>query len=488
MSFSANNHLADNTAIIPELEPTTPPSTHGSVAQSAFSSLQVCQAVQISSSLPTPLSKCNKKALIDRVPQLRAAANKIGLKMIPLQTEAHCGRKGANFNMILAGCRGTGKSTFLNTLIGENLEEDTAPVNSGQVRSPRFLLVENKFDLDLTVVDMPDFASKIDNQYTWLPIVKYTETQFRQYLIQEEQPVRDKIKDTRVHVCIYFIAPNNTPLSTLDIESMKEIAKRVTLLPVISRSDTLNRDELLNFKTIINKTLKEHDIDVCKYLNDGRVVEKLAAHSPYAIIGSNALYKNSEGALVRARKYGWGMVEVENPEHCDFVFIRELLMSENMVDLVGAMEQYYNAFRTDFLRARIRSLRKNDDTKQIPAANEDGMESYKVYSQLLSRGSQVQFEKYSGEDEVLQKEVRSRLESYRMGEENRLREWKKRISNIQSTHNSDLEEDMGKVKGLEKAILSLNPDEKEGLKQIATKAFAGFGMAGEQESECRHKC
>lgn len=417
--------------------------------------------------------KSHKRPANDRIPQLRTSATKIGLKMLPLQTEASCGRKGARFSMVLAGCRGTGKSTFLNTLIGESLEDGSLPHIDGQVRSRRFQLVENKFDMDLTVVDMPDFAAKIDNHYTWLPIVKYVEYQFRQYLVQEEQPAREQIKDNRVHVCIYFISPTNTELSTLDVESMKEIAKRVSLIPVIARSDTLNKDELSNFKNIINRTLADNEIEVGKYLVESNVTEKLKSHSPYAIIGSNAMYKNSDGKLVRARKYGWGMVEVENPEHCDFVHIRELLMSENMLDLITAMEQHYNAFRSEFLRSRIRSLRKSGDDTDLAATNEDGIASYKLYSLLLSRESQYHLEKYSGEEEALQKEARLHLEPFRASEEHRLRDWKKRIATVQATHNADLEESMGKVKALEKAILNLNPNENENLRDIAERSAIG---------------
>lgn len=250
-------------------------------------------------------NKAVNKASIDRVLQQRNTAAKIGLKCLPDQTKDACDRKGGKFTMILAGCRGTGKSTFLNTLIGESLAKETKDRIDGQVRTRRYSLVESKFDLDLTVVDMPDFAANIDNQYTWLPIVKYIESQFRQYLLQEEQPRRELLTDSRVHVCVYFISPTNTELSTLDIESMKEISKRVTLIPVIARSDTLNKEELVHFKGIINRTLQDNEIDISKYLQHESVAEKLAQHAPYAIIGSNTMYKNADGNFVRARKYGW---------------------------------------------------------------------------------------------------------------------------------------------------------------------------------------
>ena len=44
--------------------------------------------------------------------------------------------------------------------------------------------------------------------------------------------------------------------------------------------------------------------------------------------------------MVRARRYPWGIVEVENEDHCDFVKLREALLRTN----VDAMrEKTHNA-------------------------------------------------------------------------------------------------------------------------------------------------
>ena len=36
---------------------------------------------------------------------------------------------------------------------------------------------------------------------------------------------------------------------------------------------------------------------------------------------------------VRGREYPWGVVEIENEQHCDFVKLREMLIRTNMEDL-----------------------------------------------------------------------------------------------------------------------------------------------------------
>lgn len=51
----------------------------------------------------------------------------------------------------------------------------------------------------------------------------------------------------------------------------------------------------------------------------------LQAAMPFAVVGSNQIIE-VKGRKVRGRMYPWGVVEVENPEHCDFIKLRTMLM------------------------------------------------------------------------------------------------------------------------------------------------------------------
>ena len=46
---------------------------------------------------------------------------------------------------------------------------------------------------------------------------------------------------------------------------------------------------------------------------------------PFAVVGSNAVVEVNN-KKVRGRSYPWGVVEVENMEHCDFVTLRNMLI------------------------------------------------------------------------------------------------------------------------------------------------------------------
>ncbi|GLD71425.1 septin-8-A isoform X1 [Lates japonicus] len=56
------------------------------------------------------------------------------------------------------------------------------------------------------------------------------------------------------------------------------------------------------------------------------------AHLPFAVVGSVEEVKVGN-KTVRARQYPWGVVQVENESHCDFVKLREMLIRVNMEDL-----------------------------------------------------------------------------------------------------------------------------------------------------------
>ncbi|KAF3991063.1 hypothetical protein FT663_01815 [Candidozyma haemuli var. vulneris] len=416
----------------------------------------------ISSSQASTPSRPVSKRLIPR-PQEVVNSSKIGLACLPLERENMCRRKGAKFTMILAGCSGTGKSTFLNTLFGEPLDESKETTTSifFDIRERKYQLIEGNFELELTTVDVPGFGGKMDNQYSWMPIVKYIDHYFRRYMLQEEQPDRRLHEDNRVHVCLYFIQPSNTTLSALDIESMKEIAKRVNLIPIVARSDTLNKDELTEFKKIINNTLAAYDIGVCKFVSDQEVLDKIHSVSPYAVVGSNAMFKNDQGQMVRARKYHWGMVEIENPDHCDFLSLREVLMSHHMLDLIQSTEAHYNVYRSWCLKERLERAAENTLNGELVLSEdyENGLASYVLYKKASPWNTIMSQDDIDAEDAQLNNEVRKSLDDLVRKSEQHFKEWKQTLVKDQAKCNEDLRNHHEQITKLKEEIRQLNAGE-----------------------------
>lgn len=79
----------------------------------------------------------------------------------------------------------------------------------------------------------------------------------------------------------------------------------------------------------------------------------LIASMPYSVIGSETDVQTSDGRVVKGRQYLWGVAEVENENHCDFVKLRDLLIRVDMLDLVHSTEeQHYEAYRQQQMETR----------------------------------------------------------------------------------------------------------------------------------------
>lgn len=69
---------------------------------------------------------------------------------------------------------------------------------------------------------------------------------------------------------------------------------------------------------------------------------------PFAVVGANTMVEVS-GKKIRGRQYPWGIVEVENPKHCDFVKIRTMLIT-HMQDLQEVTHDvHYENYRSNRL-------------------------------------------------------------------------------------------------------------------------------------------
>ncbi len=73
---------------------------------------------------------------------------------------------------------------------------------------------------------------------------------------------------------------------------------------------------------------------------------------PFAVVGANAEVSTPEGRKVRGRRYPWGVIEVDNEEHCDFVKLRQMLIRTHMEELKEHTNNaLYENYRSDKLTA-----------------------------------------------------------------------------------------------------------------------------------------
>ncbi|KAI9256966.1 Septin-domain-containing protein [Sporodiniella umbellata] len=345
--------------------------------------------------------------------------------------------KGAQLSIMLCGESGLGKTTFVNTLLGTLMKTPKDQLNRHhkqlsktiEIEELRTIIVERNFEVNLNVIDTPGFGDYIDNYNSWTPIVSYIDDQHENYMRQEQQPDRKEIRDRRVHACIYFIRPSGGRLKKLDIEVMKRLGSRVNLIPVISKADTFSSQELELFKERIRADIDANYIQIyqCPIESENESVTQinkgLVTAMPFALIGSNEQCKLKDGRTVRGRAYDWGVAEVENETHCDFVKLRQLLIRSHMLDLIETTEfVHYENYRSKEM-----SVRHLGEPK--PHRNPEFIEKENKMKKILS-------------DKIKKQETRFRL-------------WETKLVSERDYLNQDLEIRHAQIKFLESQLEAL---------------------------------
>jgi septin 7 len=271
----------------------------------------------------------------------------VGFSNLPNQVHRKSVRKGFQFTAMVVGESGLGKSTLINTLFNTGLYQPKEPLPPSAER-PKTVAIEsisadieeNGVRLLLTVVDTPGFGDFVNNDESWRPIVEDIESRFDQYLEHENKVNRQKVIDNRVHACLYFIQPTGHSLRPIDIEFMSRLHTRVNLIPVIAKADTMTDEEIADFKTRVLADITYHNIHIFQaptYENEDEEslaeAEEIAGKIPFAVVGSDKIVTTPDGRKVRGRAYPWGVVEVDNEEHCDFVKLRQMLIRTYMEEL-----------------------------------------------------------------------------------------------------------------------------------------------------------
>ncbi|XP_062035977.1 septin-12 isoform X2 [Lepus europaeus] len=248
--------------------------------------------------LRQPPSPCTSRPSSPRTPPCDMLGL-VGIEAVLDQLKIKAMKMGFEFNIMVVGQSGLGKSTMVNTLFRSKVWKSTLP--SLGVTTPQTLklhavthVIEEKgVKLKLTVIDTPGFGDQINN---------------------------DKC------------------LRPLDIEFLQRLCRTVNVVPVIARADSLTIEEREAFRTRIQQNLRSHCIDVYPQkcfdedVNDRILNSKIRDRIPFAVVGADREHLVN-GKCVLGRKTKWGIIEVENMAHCEFPLLRDLLIRSHLQDL-----------------------------------------------------------------------------------------------------------------------------------------------------------
>ncbi|XP_070167003.1 septin-7 [Polyergus mexicanus] len=280
----------------------------------------------------------------------------VGFANLPNQVYRKAVKKGFEFTLMVVGESGLGKSTLINSMFLADIYSAEYPGPSLRIKktvaveTSKVLLKENGVNLTLTVVDTPGFGDAVDNSNCWVPVIDYIESKYEEFLNAESRVTRRQIPDSRVHCCLYFVAPSGHGLKPLDVEFMQRLHDKVNIIPVIAKADTMTPDECAHFKKQILNEIAQHKIKIYEFPEveeeeDNKFHKLLRDRVPFAVVGANAVVEH-DGKKVRGRKYPWGVAEVENLEHCDFIALRNMVVRTHVQDLKDVTNNvHYENFR-----------------------------------------------------------------------------------------------------------------------------------------------
>uniref|UniRef100_A0A3Q4HIF6 Septin n=1 Tax=Neolamprologus brichardi TaxID=32507 RepID=A0A3Q4HIF6_NEOBR len=268
-----------------------------------------------------------------------------------------------------------------------------------QVEQSKVLIKEGGVQLLLTIVDTPGFGDAVDNSNCWQPVIDHIDSKFEDYLNSESRVNRRQMPDSRIHCCLYFIAPSGHGLKPLDIEFMKRLHEKVNVIPLIAKADTLTPEECQQFKKQIMREIQEHKIKIYEFPEtddeeENRLVKKIKDKLPLAVVGSNTIIEVN-GKRVRGRQYPWGVAEVENSDHCDFTILRDMLIRTHMQDLKDVTNNvHYENYRS----------------RKLAAVTYNGVDNNKAKGQLSTKSPLAQMEEERREHVAKMKKMEMEME------------------------------------------------------------------------------
>ncbi|XP_041455462.1 septin-5-like isoform X3 [Lytechinus variegatus] len=289
----------------------------------------------------------------------------VGFATLPEQMQRKSVKRGFEFTLMVVGETGLGKSTLVNSLFLTDLYKDRASLNAEERIDKTVEIQRSSIDIEeqgvrlrLTVVDTPGFGDSVNSENSWGPIISHIESKFEQYYRDESGLNRKNLIDDRIHCCLYFISPYGHGLRPIDIEFMKRLHDKVNIVPIIAKADCLTKAEVKRMKDRVLREISQHEIGIyafpdCESDEDEdfkKQDRELKASIPFAVIGSNTVVEVN-GRRVRGRLYPWGITEVENPKHCDFVKLRNMLIRTHMQDLKDVTRDvHYENYRLGRIR------------------------------------------------------------------------------------------------------------------------------------------
>ncbi|CAF3232955.1 unnamed protein product [Rotaria socialis] len=291
----------------------------------------------------------------------------IGFGNLPNQIHRKLAKRGFELTLMVVGESGLGKTTLINSLFQRDLHSQQHLSNAAPEQLYSSIKIEpSTIDIEecgvkvrLTIINTPGYGDSINCTDNYKSILNYIDNQFELYFDAESGLNRRSISDNRVHCLFYFISSLARGLKPLDIECMKALHHKVNIIPIIAKADALTSDELIQMKQNIIEQIHGHHIQIyqipdCDADEDEELKEKniqLKSCLPFAIISSTQCFE-AKGKQIYGRIYPWGLIDIEDSNHSDFLKLRNMLII-HMQDLQQVTHEFhYENYRLEKLQLK----------------------------------------------------------------------------------------------------------------------------------------
>ncbi|KAF9762494.1 Cell division control protein 11 [Nosema granulosis] len=260
-------------------------------------------------------------------------------------------RKNRRFSIMAAGCKGSGKSSFFNTLFNN----DIVPHESSRDINLYMLNVDCEgVTQKVSLIDTPGFGDEISDTDIQENIVSFIKMQFDAFIEEESKIRRDPtFEDTRVHCLLYFISASGNGLKQTDLSFLSKVKDLVNIVPVLSKSDGILACEREELKIKIREQLLSANINVfdfenqeyCENVNEEQGINE---YVPFHVISAC-----EDNVTSRSRKFKWGTIDVDNTEHCDFSILKEILLGSHLTVFIDyTASELYEKYRSSVLEMK----------------------------------------------------------------------------------------------------------------------------------------
>lgn len=256
-------------------------------------------------------------------------------------------RSSTRLSILVAGPAGSGKSSLINSIVGRKITGDRDP---DDIDIYVLNLECGGMLQKTTFIEAPGFGRSMDDGELQDNIIEYIKEQFDSY-IEEETKIRrnPKYEDTRVHCLLYLIPSTGYGLKQSDIGFLRKASGLVNIIPVLSKTDCLSKPELERLRMhvydqMVYYQIKCFDFDTEDPSMQLSVVKNLNSHVPFSCVFPNNIEESGVRLTISGR------IDTGSPPYCDFLMLRDALLSTHLDTLVEiTSSELYENYRSEAL-------------------------------------------------------------------------------------------------------------------------------------------